>query len=127
MSQPFQIAKIDTHERIVFGYANVSITKDGRLLEDLQGDSIELADLEKAAYDFVVNSRDAGVNHKGDAIGTIVESFVITPEKLEAMGLAKNAIPPRWWIGARLNDETFQKALTGEFKMFSIQGRSRAE
>lgn len=125
MGQPFKIAKVDDPKRIVFGYANVSVTKDGRLLEDLQGDTIDAAELEAAAYEFVKNYRDAGVDHRGEAIGTVVESFVITPEKLEAMGLPANAITPRWWVGVKLNPETFEKAQAGELRMFSVQGVSR--
>jgi hypothetical protein len=127
VSERFQIAKFDAHERMVFGYANVSVTNDGRTLEDLQGDEIDIADLEKAAYQFVLTARDAGENHKGTAIGKMVESLVITPEKLEAMGLAKDAIPPRWWVGFKLEPDAFEKALKGDYKMFSIQGTSSAE
>lgn len=122
----FEIAKFDESQRLVFGYANVSITKDGRALEDLHDDIIDPEELEKAAYDFVLDFRASGEMHdrgvvKG-ATGRLVESMVFTPEKLEKLGLPKDAVPTRWWVGFKLDPQTFAKVKSGVFKMFSIQG-----
>ena len=131
MPQPFQIAKTDEAERLVFGFANVSIAKDGGEIVDLQGDIIEPSELESAAYDFVLKFRETGEMHdKGavkGAVGKLVESVVFTPEKLEAMGLAKDAVPCRWWVGFKLAPEAFAKVADGTFRMFSIQGTADRE
>lgn len=127
MAEPFTIAKTDEAQRLVFGFANVSIAKDGEPVVDLQGDLIDPADLEKAAYEFVLKFRDTGEMHdKGDVkgvVGKLVESMVFTPEKLDAMGLAKDAVPCRWWCGFKLSPEAFAKVADGTYRMFSIQGR----
>lgn len=130
-STPFQIAKTDEAERLVFGFANVSIAKDGELVTDLQQDIIEPADLETAAYEFVLKFRATGEMHdKGavkGAVGKLVESMVFTPEKLEALGLEKDAVPCRWWVGFKLEPEAFAKVKDGTYRMFSIQGNAERE
>ena len=127
MAAPFQIAKLDEADRLVFGFANVSIAKDGEEIVDLQGDIIEPADLEAAAYEFVLKFRDTGEMHKGGSVGTLVESMVFTPDKLEALGIAKDAVPCRWWVGFKLAPEAFEKVKDGTYSMFSIQGRADRE
>lgn len=127
MAAPFQIAKTDEAERLVFGFANVSIAKDGEEIVDLQGDIIEPADLERAAYGFVLHFRETGEMHKGSAVGQLVESMVFTPDKLAALGIAKDAVPCRWWVGFKLAPEAFEKVKDGTYQMFSIQGRAERE
>ena len=51
-----QITKVDKENRMVFGFFNVCKIGD-ELVEDLQKDTIETEELEKAAYDFVLNAR----------------------------------------------------------------------
>lgn len=46
----FNILKADGDQRLVFGWANVSVTVDGKQVEDLEGDVIDPEELEKAAY-----------------------------------------------------------------------------
>lgn len=130
-STPFQIAKVDEAENLVFGFANVSTAVDGQLIEDLQEDIIEPSELEKMAYTFVLKFRAAGEMHdrgvtKG-TVGQLVESMVFTAEKLQALGLAKDAIQPRWWVGFKLAPDSFEKVKSGEFRMFSIQGHGDRE
>ncbi len=125
MSQPLKIVKTDDSQQLVFGWANVAVAVDGQPVVDLQDDIMPPAELEKAAYGFVLDYRATGVMHKGGAIGTLIESFMVTPSKLDVMGLAKDAIQPRWWVGFKIHDaETFAKVKRGELSMFSIQGRA---
>jgi len=122
------ISKIDTSQNLVFGWANVSVGASGDLLTDLHGDQIEIEDLEKAAYEFNLYFRGSGVNHEGDAIGQVIESFVVTPEKLEKMGLPDNALPLGWWFGVYVEDDAvFKRVKDGELSMFSIQGSAIKE
>ncbi len=132
----FKISKIDEDQRLVFGYANVSIAKGtGDLIDDLQEDIVEPHELEKMAYGFVLDFREADEMHKGGAIGQLVESMVFTDEKLEKLAtkldgtvdeevfnVLKAAIPPRWWVGFKLEKAVFEKVKSGKYRMFSIAG-----
>lgn len=118
----FTISKVNEDQRLVFGWASVSVSKDGTQLEDLQGDVIDPADLENAAYDFMLYSRGVDEMHRGRVKGQMVESLVVTPDKLAAMGLeAKNAPRAAWWVGFKLDPDAFAKVKSGDYKMFSIE------
>lgn len=122
------VTKADGDRNIVFGWANVSIRQDGTQIEDHQKDLVDPEDLETAAYQFNLDFRETGVMHEGEAVGYLIESFMVTPEKLEKMGLAPDALPIGWWVGFYIPDDAvFAKVKSGEFKMFSIQGRAIRE
>lgn len=119
------ISKMDDDQRLVFGWASIGIDKDGTIIEDRQGDILDDSDeIEKAAYDFVLNSRDGGEMHLRKGVSTLVESVVFTPEKCEAMGIPAGILPTGWWVGFRVNDEEVWKAVKGgKYRMFSVHGR----
>lgn len=118
-----KVLKVDAERQYVFGWASVAITKDGQQVEDLQGDLIDVEDLENAAYEFALDYRGTGVMHQGDVVGQLIESFMVTPDKLEAMGLAPDALPQGHWVGFHIPDaEVFGKIKDGSFSGFSIQG-----
>lgn len=121
-----EVAKVDEDQRLVFGWASVIENDDGTPLEDLQGDVIAMDELEKAAYRFVLDSRKAGEMHeRTEGIGRLVESFVVTPEKADALGLAKRS---GWWVGFKVDDDsTWAKVKKGDFRMFSIGGKAVRE
>lgn len=125
------VVKSDGEKGQVFGFAMFSEDPDnpGQFHIDKQDDFITPEDLEDAVYDFVLDSRDGGVMHvtKGDA--TLIESVVFTPEKLEAMGLAKDAMPNgAWWLGYQVhNDEARELVKSGKLTAFSIEGVARRE
>lgn len=130
--QQYAVLKIDDDRRLVFGWANVSVRKDGEQIIDNQGDMIDPEDLEDAMYNFVLEYRDAGVNHIGTAIGKLVESFVVTSEKLEKMGLEPDALPIGAWIGFQIEksadgDRTWQLLKEHKLAAFSIQGSAVRE
>src|SRR3989338_651520 len=107
--QRFTVAKLDEAQKLVFGWASVAIKSDD-LLVDRQGDMIAPEVLEEAAYDFVEHSRIANEMHKGGPIGVLVESLMVTPEKLEAMGLMRKSAPKAGlWVGVRVSSQVFQK------------------
>lgn len=106
-------------QRLVFGWANVADVVDSH------GDIIPADVLEKAAYNFNLNFRDAGQMHTGGSVGRLVESFMVTPEKLAAMGLASDALPIGLWVGFKIDDaDVWEKVKAGDYPMFSIQGRA---
>lgn len=123
-----KIVKHDSDNNLVFGWANVAIRKDGEVVQDSHEDVIDPGDLEMAAYVFNLQFRESGIDHKGDAVGRLVESLVVTEDKLEALGLEKSALPQGWWVGFYVEDDAvFEKVKTGEYSMFSIQGMALRE
>jgi cation transport regulator ChaB len=122
------VVKVDTAQHLVFGWANVAIRKDGEQIEDLHGDLIDPDDLEQAAYQFVLEYRETGERHQGEAVGYLVESCCFTKEKLVAMGLDEDALPQGLWVGFYIPDAAvFAKVLDGTYSMFSIQGTAVPE
>ena len=124
----FQIRKIDDDQHLVFGWANISVTTNGETVLDLQEDIIEPEELEQAAYNFVLESRDGGEMHEQTGVATLVESVVLTEEKQMAMGIPAGFVPVGWWVGFKVEDEeVWQKVKTGEYSMFSIGGTAIRE
>ena len=124
----YTIAKMDSDKRLVFGWASISITADGEQLEDLQKDLIDPEDLEEAAYEYVLNFRDTGEEHRPNLRkkGKLVESCVFTLEKQRAMGLPEGILPVGWWIGFKIeDDEAWEKVKNGTYRMFSIEGKAQ--
>lgn len=121
-----QITKSVDEEQLVFGWANVSLTAEGDVPLDWQGDIIAPHVLEKAAYNFVLKYRATGEMHEGDVKGYLVESVMFTKAKIAAIGIPEGAIPEGWWVGFYIPDkEVFAKVKSGEYRMFSIQGKAR--
>lgn len=126
------ISKVDDDNRQVFGWASV-VDIDGQKIVDKQNDWTEAEDLEKAAYDYVMSSRIGGTMHQREvdksrpkATSTMIESFVVTPEKVEKMGLPQGSLPLGWWTGFQINDEqTWGLVKSGKLGSFSIHGSGR--
>jgi len=129
------VSKFDTDKRLVFGWCSVSKV-DGKPVVDLQGDYVPIETTEDAAYKYVVHSRKGGDMHRRIGKGffddgkdqplhtaDLVESFVVTPEKLEALGLAPDAMPLGWWVGFKVNDDQqWADFKAGKRPAFSIHG-----
>jgi len=122
------ISKRDDDKHQVFGFALVTHV-DGEPVIDRQGDYTPLEEIEKSAYTYVIESRKGGDMHRRDGenplhTSDLIESFVITPEKLSTMGLAEDALPHGWWVGFKVNDEQqWDDVKTGKRTSFSIHGR----
>lgn len=126
--QCFKIQKLDEDKRLVFGWANVSVTVNGELVEDYQEDMIDPEELEEAAYKFAELYRDGGEMHERTGIAVMVESVMFTEEKQEAMGIPTGTLPVGWWIGFRVtDDDVWEKVKSGEYSMFSIGGEAIRE
>lgn len=122
----FEIAKSRDDQQLVSGWASVSVNKDGSIPLDWQDDVIVPEDLEKAAINFMLDYRESGEMHEGQAKGQVVESIVFTKEKQEILGIPEGILPQGWFITVKVNDaEAFAKVKDGTYKMFSIQGTSR--
>lgn len=121
-----EIFKSNEFEKLVSGWASVAKNADGSLPLDWDGDIITAEVLEKAAINFMLEYRESGEMHKGESIGTVVESIVFTKQKMKAMGIPEGIIPEGWFITVKIHDdEVFKKVVNGKYKMFSIQGKAR--
>jgi len=118
-----KIAKLDESRHLAFGWAYVAKQRDGTQVLDHSGEYVDdVTVLEDAMYEYVETSRETNDMHDGPITGHLVESFVVTPDKLEAMGLQKDALPAGVWVGFRLEPEAFDKVRSGERRAFSIEG-----
>ena len=124
-SAPVEIAKTDKRQNLVFGWANVTFEK-GNQVVDHQGHMIDVDELEAAAYNFTVKYRKTGDNHQGEGFGELVESLVVTEDKIAKGGFPEEMLG-KWWIGFRVPPEDWDKVERGERSMFSIQGRAQLE
>ena len=124
-------AKLDTDQRLAFGWASVTEI-NGMPVIDKQADYVSTDDIEKAAYAYVLKSRVGGDMHRrnGEAphhVSDLVESFVITDEKVAKMGLPQDT-PRGWWVGFKIHDEdAWQSVKKGERTGFSIHGKGRRQ
>lgn len=126
-----QIQKIYPERQNVFGWASVGYlpTLDQYVeYADWQGDVLRrVEDIEDAAYDFALNSRDQGIDHIGKGgKGSLIESFVSTPEKWTAMGIPSGVLPIAWWTGFHISDPmAWNGVKKGQYRSFSVQGTGR--
>lgn len=118
------ISKADEEQQIVYGWAYVTHDRDGNVVVDKSGDFVDdVVEIEKTAIRFMLNSRNTDVDHTNVKSGTIVESMVFTPEKIEKMGLPEGSIPLGWWIGTKVDDATWADYKAGRLRAFSVHGR----
>lgn len=121
-----EVMKAKSEDKMVFGWANVALDKEGNAPFEWQDDIIPPSVLEKAAYNYVVKYRGTGEQHQGDVVGVMIESCMFTKQKMEQMGIPEGTIPEAWWIGFYIPDEeVFAKVKDGTYKMFSIQGKAK--
>ena len=122
-----EFSKVNADKQQVFGWASI-VELNGEPVVDLQGDYISIDEVEKSAYEYVHKSRKGGDMHLRDGdqpviSSNMIESFVVTPEKKQALGLPDDA-PTGWWVGFQVNDpELWSKVKSGQRTGFSIHGR----
>lgn len=122
------VIKSDTDDHLVFGWANVAVRPDGTEVVDSHGDHFPTEDLEYAAYVYVLKFREADEMHTAEVKARLVESFFVTPFKLERMGLPANSLPQGWWVGFYVEDDVlWEKVKKGEYRMFSIAGVAQVD
>lgn len=124
-----KVSKADDEKRQVYGW--VSVTEvDGEPVVDRQGDYVHIDVIEKAAHDYMANSRKGGDMHVrvGDEpkhVSDLIESFVVTDEKKKILGLPEST-PTGWWAGFQIHDDaTWDLVKKGDRPMFSIHGSGR--
>lgn len=123
----FEVTKTVEDQNLVFGWANI-VEKDGTVVTDKQGDQIDIADLERAVYDYALFKREAGEMHeRTTGVGQMVESLVMTVEKQKALGIPEGSTPLGWFVGFKLADDVFKSVKSGKYSMFSIGGLAMRE
>jgi len=128
MEHTFDVVKADEARQIVFGWAYVAEDAQGQRVLDHSGEFVTKEDLEDTAYVFNMAFREGDERHTETVAAHLIESFVVTDEKLEQMGLAKDALPRGWWTGWYVPDRAvWDKVASGEYQMLSIGGVSERE
>lgn len=115
--------------------ASVAVTAAGETVTDLQGDQIGVEELQTAFYDYVLESREGDVMHDHEPASTLVESFVVTPEKLDMLlkALGHAGAPSDFkgvaaWVGYKVhNADVWKRVKSGELRAFSIEGEAERE
>jgi hypothetical protein len=117
---PLDIKKYEPDQQLIFGWASI-VEKNGIPIVDKQKDIIPVSELENAAYEFVLYSRDHGDMHARKGMGKLVESMVFTKEKQAALGVDLGQIG--WWVGFKVTDGDLWAAhKRGDRPEFSIGG-----
>ena len=120
-----EVFKVDTDERLVYGWAYVS-TVNGEISLDHSGEYVSPDTLVKAATNFMLDIRIAKANHDGDQVGSVVHSLPITKELSEALGIQTDR--EGWIIAMKIHDEgVWQMVKSGKLTSFSIGGRALRE
>lgn len=126
----FQKASIDPDLRLVGGFAYVA-KRNGELLSDSQGDSIEPDVLREAVHDFMKGSRTLGVMHFRKADGTPVSGGQIVEMAVFAGDFRPPGMDPSidaLWIVAKVEDDmAWAMVKAGELGGFSIGGKATRE
>lgn len=118
------IAKVDDENHVVYGWASVS-SENGKEVVDKQYDTISDEDLEKAAWAYMLKSREAGEMHeRKTGIGKVVASLVLTKELKKQLGITTQDDRCGWIIGFNITDNNVWKSVkSGEYSAFSIGGK----
>jgi len=118
------IVKIDEDKRLVFGWASIIKDVAGKILLDRQDDFIDSdEELEKAAYEYVLKSRDGGEMHIRKGVSTMIESVVLSEEKQRALGIPAGIVPIGWWVGFKVSDTSvWNEVKKGGYIGFSVHG-----
>ena len=122
------IAKADDSQQRIFGWASIAVTKAGEPVIDLQGDMIDIEDLEEGWYDYVRESGELDFAHMGACRGQMIEAMVFTPEKLAALDLPPGSLPLGAWVGFYVPDKQDYAVIKQRgYLMFSIAGTAYTE
>jgi len=114
IKKEFPILKRDDDKQLVTG---VVLEPE---VEDAHGDVISVEEVEKAAHNFMRESRVIGLQHKEQGPAEVVESF-ITKEEMNIGG--EKVVKGAWVMTVKVHDVDIWKAVkSGEFTGFSIGG-----
>lgn len=125
-SVKLEVKKIDHEQRKFTGWVAVVSDDAGFPIVDSDDHIIPVMELEKAVHEAFAESGGAGKGgdmHTKTGVMDVVESFVVTVAKREALGLGKG---PEGWIATfRVNDdELWEQIKSGERPELSMRGEA---
>jgi hypothetical protein len=121
------VAKYDEATGKVTGWAALA-RHDGQPIIDHHGELILIEELEKAAHNLML---DGGTGKAGEMhdrrVGDIVESMIITKERMSALGYEPTGEHTEGWaVTMQLKDETAKaRVKSGELQEMSIHGAAQ--
>lgn len=119
----FRIEKASPTGRYVSGWLSV-VEKDGKPVEDSQGDIVAMEEVRKAFHKYMRGSRVIKSQHAGDGIGDLVECVIVDDDFAKAHGVTHGQRGV--WGTAEITDEKEQaRVRKGEYGGFSIGGRGK--
>ena len=120
-----RIEKIDDEQRMVWGWAYLCVDEQGAQVVDHSGDVIEMAEIHKAAHDFMQESRIGGEMHVSEA-GVVPESIVVTDAVADELRMT--TMKRGWFIGYHVDDDdAWDGVKSGRYQAFSIGGTADVE
>lgn len=122
-----ELVKLDDEKRVATGWVSVVEDADGNQIVDSDGHLIPIEELEKAVHAAFAESGGRGKGgdlHETQGLLDVVESFVVTAEKREALELGKG--PAGWVASFRVNDdEVWSNIKAGSRPELSLRGSGR--
>lgn len=125
----FRLLHKNKKKNLAFGLSYV-VEEKGEAVNDHSGRDFTIETIEKSTYDFVSGSPTVGEMHQDMDRATLVESFVLTKEKIEVFaqlaGVEKLDLPIGVWQGFHVpDDDLFAKIESGELGFLSVAGFAR--
>jgi hypothetical protein len=118
-AKAFTIISKNEEKRLVYGVALIPNKVD------LQGDIVEVEEIEKAAHDYMIRSRNIDVMHSQNAECYVVESYIAPCDfVMNHQKVTKGS----WVLVVKvLDDKVWQAVKAGELRGFSIYGTASVE
>lgn len=119
------VVKRNLPEGLVTGWVAIVSDDQGHPIVDQQNEVIPIEVIEKAAQSaFPYAKSGAGDMHERRGLADIVESFVVSAEKREALGFGKG--PEGWVVTLKIHDPKLRKEIgDGEKQELSMFGSAR--
>jgi len=119
-----ELRKLNDEQRVATGWVSIVEDADGNQILDAEGHLVPVTELEKAVHDAFSESGGGGKGgdlHEQKGVLDVVESFVFTAEKRDALGLGDG--PAGWAASFRVNDDdVWAKIKNGERPELSLLG-----
>jgi hypothetical protein len=122
-----QLLKLDDEKRVATGWVSVVEDAAGNQIVDSEGHLIPITELEKAVHAAFSESGGKGKGgdlHEEQGLLDVVESFVVTAEKREALGFGQG---PAGWVASFSvsDDDVWSKIKSGDRPELSLRGSGR--
>lgn len=123
VSISFKIEKADKTGRYVAGWLSV-VEKDGKVVEDSQGDRMSMETLRAGVHKYMRGSRVIKKQHSGEQIGEMAEVIMIDDDFAKAHGITHGKRGA--WGMAEITDPEIRKSVVaGDVTGWSMGGRGK--